>query len=668
MQAFSYKNGGTDMAKFCTNCGFKLEDADTFCTACGTMQDAQTEILATKICFNCGSKLEPEDVFCTVCGAKQNGQSAAPVYNQKQTYPRQSAGSKKGIGKILLIALGVLLAAAIAFLAVSGSNSLRAVEQKEDLGVFLDNRYQKKGFTADVYQISDNFAARYVDVQTARKTDAGRPVIVFLALDAASSAEQTAFWNMYLLNIGEELRNVANAYSDFAAARNSNEPTDLYVNLQTKYGSFVYAQAADLLYYPEAYGLLHQMSMSFGTAIPAEVEKAEGGKDWLLYNNLGNTKSGIFYNYTESLLTTKPSPTVTISQTGAFNGVTGSTSAKLKKATDVIVLKFDDVPTDAWYYNDVKTSVSLGLISGKTKTTFAPDERVTYAEIVKLAACIHQLYHDGIVTLKKGDPWYQTYVDYCIENGIITKTYKWTNDAKRGDCLEILRKAIPDVALKEINSVPDNYILDVKSDHPQAEAIYRLYRAGILQGVDKRHRCKPSFYIDRKEMATFAIRMLNQNKRKHFSISEAPGSDVPYVSLYSKLLDTSFSAIKSQGGYSSIAPSKLAGLGLDFICGINDTLYVNYGTSEVFGTVNDKIVLYSHYGLSGPLKNYIPEEAQDVTPAIYQPPTDANRLYIWKLDSGYLVAEVLHQANVSLPNLTVYNIVHVSDLGDLYYD
>ena len=44
--------------------------------------------------------------------------------------------------------------------------------------------------------------------------------------------------------------------------------------------------------------------------------------------------------------------------------------------------KFTDVKSDSWYYEDVDNAVRLGIINGKTDTTFAPDDNLTYAEAI----------------------------------------------------------------------------------------------------------------------------------------------------------------------------------------------------------------------------------------------------------------------------------------------
>ena len=84
-------------------------------------------------------------------------------------------------------------------------------------------------------------------------------------------------------------------------------------------------------------------------------------------------------------------------------------------------IPFTDVPSNAWYYNDVVRAYETGLVNGLTDTTFGPDSNMTYAQAVKLAACMHQKDATGSITLENGSPWYASYVDYAKNNGIITK-------------------------------------------------------------------------------------------------------------------------------------------------------------------------------------------------------------------------------------------------------
>lgn len=177
-------------------------------------------------------------------------------------------------------------------------------------------------------------------------------------------------------------------------------------------------------------------------------------------------------------------------------------------------LPFKDVSESAWYYADVKSAYESGLINGKGSTdTYKPDDNMTYAEAAKLAACMHQSYTEGKVTLENGSPWYQTFVDYCKEKGIIKKDYDYSANATRAGYMEIFVNALPAEALKQINIIPDNYIPDVSSSAEFAPAVYKFYEAGIVAGVDADNNCSPRSNIKRSEVATILARMMNEERR-----------------------------------------------------------------------------------------------------------------------------------------------------------
>jgi len=181
---------------------------------------------------------------------------------------------------------------------------------------------------------------------------------------------------------------------------------------------------------------------------------------------------------------------------------------------------FTDVTGDDWFIDDLIYVVSIGLVKGKTLTSYAPDDNFTYAEAVTLAARMHQLYTTGDITLDNGSPvWYQSYIDYALENGIIDNAdYDWDAPATRADYVGIFANALPEEALPLINEVADGSIPDVPMDHPQAAAIYKLYRVGILEGVDDDHYFLPDTNIKRSEIAVVAARMMNPEARVEFSI------------------------------------------------------------------------------------------------------------------------------------------------------
>ena len=183
---------------------------------------------------------------------------------------------------------------------------------------------------------------------------------------------------------------------------------------------------------------------------------------------------------------------------------------------------FEDISPSAWYYDDVMNAVRSGLVNGKTETRFCPDEYLTYAEAVKLAACLNQLWWDGEVTLENGRPWYQPYADYCYETGIISDDYDWGDYATRGRFLAIFAGALPASALTGINYIPDESIPDVSLYDPDGWSIYVLYRAGIVQGGEN-HACRPWDNIRRSEAAAILTRMMDPSARLTFTTAADNG-------------------------------------------------------------------------------------------------------------------------------------------------
>lgn len=192
---------------------------------------------------------------------------------------------------------------------------------------------------------------------------------------------------------------------------------------------------------------------------------------------------------------------------------------------------FTDVPSNTWYYNDVNKAVEKGLIHGKTSTTYAPEDNLTYAEAIKLASCIYKLATEGNTEFEVGFPWYMPFVNYAKSNNIISKDYKWETKTTRAEYLEIFSNALPAENLGEVNSVPDNGIPDVPMTHPSSKAIYKMYRAGIVQGSDEQYNCKPNDCITRAEVAAILTRMMDVNSRRNFTIT---------IPEYRKLYNTGY--------------------------------------------------------------------------------------------------------------------------------
>lgn len=184
--------------------------------------------------------------------------------------------------------------------------------------------------------------------------------------------------------------------------------------------------------------------------------------------------------------------------------------------------QFDDVKANQWFSQNVADAFEMGLVKGVSNTEFNPYGDVTVAEAVTMAARIHSIYTTGNENFtSNGGMWYQVYLDYAYENGVISRAY-YNSDvsqkATRAQFAEIFANAMDDKGFYEINTVKDNAIPDVKMTALYADDVYKLYRAGILAGNDVLGTFSPDTYITRAEVSAILSRMADTSNRLTFTM------------------------------------------------------------------------------------------------------------------------------------------------------
>ncbi len=181
--------------------------------------------------------------------------------------------------------------------------------------------------------------------------------------------------------------------------------------------------------------------------------------------------------------------------------------------------QFTDVNSSNWFSENVSTAYEYSLIDGKTTTTYEPDGNLTIAETVKLAACLHSMYVNGAAEFEASPVWYEVYTGYALQNGILTEEpSNYNADASRAEFAKIFAAALPKSALTVINQIDDGSIPDVPSGADYENAVYTLYRAGILTGSNSEGGFEPSSNIKRSEAAAIVARMADPTLRKKVTI------------------------------------------------------------------------------------------------------------------------------------------------------
>ena len=67
--------------------------------------------------------------------------------------------------------------------------------------------------------------------------------------------------------------------------------------------------------------------------------------------------------------------------------------------------RFSDVSSSDWFYENVRASYEYDLINGYNDGKFHPDDDLTIAQAVKLAACLNSLYSSATADFSAASPW-----------------------------------------------------------------------------------------------------------------------------------------------------------------------------------------------------------------------------------------------------------------------
>ncbi len=181
---------------------------------------------------------------------------------------------------------------------------------------------------------------------------------------------------------------------------------------------------------------------------------------------------------------------------------------------------FYDVDSNHWFYEPVKSAWEQELIDGVTARYYMPDNTLTVAQAIKLAAALHQKQSVGFVTLQNGGiHWYDNYVNYAVANSLIEAAYQSKSAeamnaaVTRAEFVHILSKLLNTGAINTVNSIPD-----VKAGDAYADEIFAFYRAGILTGSDRLGTFHPESSLKRSEAAAILVRLYDATQRQYITL------------------------------------------------------------------------------------------------------------------------------------------------------
>lgn len=216
---------------------------------------------------------------------------------------------------------------------------------------------------------------------------------------------------------------------------------------------------------------------------------------------------------------------------GSLPAVAGSMDAFTKQRS-YIAGTFADIREGDWFYNEVVNAYEYGLANGSGDATFLPYDLVSVAEVIAFAARIRSVYaaDSADFTAADGAAWYEPYVEYAVENGLIgAEEFSEMLDkpATRAQSAYILANSLPFTEFSNINPSIET-LPDVSVDDAYYNEIIMLYRAGVLSGKDEYGTFSPKENVTRAETAATINRIVDKNQRRTVTLAVVPPNNSAY--------------------------------------------------------------------------------------------------------------------------------------------
>ncbi|MGI6763898.1 MAG: S-layer homology domain-containing protein [Anaerovoracaceae bacterium] len=182
-------------------------------------------------------------------------------------------------------------------------------------------------------------------------------------------------------------------------------------------------------------------------------------------------------------------------------------------ATSLAVDGFSDVPSFHWAYDEIMEAVQEGIVSGYPDGTFRPDNKVRFAEFIKMAIVAKTGKDPGP---SKTGYWYSNYWDAANEAGLLNHVIagdsEMANEITRHDAAIILADALLNQELSSLERAAAVSLFPDIDNYYNVKHFALAIKEGLMAGYpDGTFRLKQP--ITRAEAVSIASRLRDESKR-----------------------------------------------------------------------------------------------------------------------------------------------------------
>ena len=179
---------------------------------------------------------------------------------------------------------------------------------------------------------------------------------------------------------------------------------------------------------------------------------------------------------------------------------------------------FSDVPSTAWYYNNVMQAAANGIVNGRGDGTFDPSASVTRRDFAIMLTQILGISNDGSAVSPfidvADDDYGVVAIAYCKEHGIISG---YEEDGTFRPDANITRQEVASVLVntfKLTNEGTKDFPDDALIASWAKSNVYAAKAAGLMNGDQGTGNFRPTDYIKRAESASIMMNAFNKGYLK----------------------------------------------------------------------------------------------------------------------------------------------------------
>lgn len=200
---------------------------------------------------------------------------------------------------------------------------------------------------------------------------------------------------------------------------------------------------------------------------------------------------------------------------GSAGGASGGTGyvpqheAVVEKQTDI----FNDVGGVSWAKDSIEALYGLGIVSGREKGMFAPSDKVTREEFVKMLVMAANVYDetaqaefDDVSSSAWAYPYIASAAKHGLVSGIGDGMFGFGSNISREDVAVLIHRLAVETGIEAENAAeafPDLYL---SADYAK-ESVLFLHNAGIVMG-DENGYFNPKSHLTRAEAAVILYKLV----------------------------------------------------------------------------------------------------------------------------------------------------------------